>query len=33
MQALSAEGLAPKRIGELVPDDGERVKMRGKVAW
>jgi phosphoribosylformylglycinamidine cyclo-ligase len=33
MQALNAEGLAPKRIGRLVPRDGERVTLRGKVSW
>jgi phosphoribosylformylglycinamidine cyclo-ligase len=33
MRVLAAEGLAPKRIGRLVPRDGERVAMRGKVSW
>jgi len=33
MRALDAEGLAPKRIGTLIPRDGESVKMRGNVSW
>ena len=33
LRALSAEGLAPTRIGRLIPRDGERVIMRGKVSW
>jgi phosphoribosylformylglycinamidine cyclo-ligase len=33
LRALDAQGLAPKRIGRLIPHEGERVKMRGKVAW
>jgi phosphoribosylformylglycinamidine cyclo-ligase len=33
MTALADAGLQPKVIGRLIPQTGERVEMRGKVAW
>jgi phosphoribosylformylglycinamidine cyclo-ligase len=31
--ALAGQGLEPKRVGRLIERTGERVAMRGKVAW